>query len=274
MRVAARPGRGRSTAAAARALAPIALLAAGAVFRPLRPVVLVVVVAGTALRSAKDPRVRWTWAGAIPAALSLCWGLLAPPLTSSGGLACGDPGSPAAIWRLGEAALVLASVAALAASLGATRGSLALRVPSGRVAVVALAGFVICGPLAIALGPQLARPFFGDVSFVVTPAGLVPALVFGLSNAATEEVAYRGALQGWSARRVGPDVALGSQAVVFGLAHSGPDVMAGAVPLALAMMAGGLVAGAIVRRTGSLAIPFAAHAALDLPLYLYAACSA
>ena len=39
-----------------------------------------------------------------------------------------------------------------------------------------------------------------------------------------EELAYRGALLGWSARVIGVPAAVVGQAVVFGLAHSGADV--------------------------------------------------
>jgi membrane protease YdiL (CAAX protease family) len=39
-----------------------------------------------------------------------------------------------------------------------------------------------------------------------------------------------------------------------------------------AMVAGGLLAGLIVRRTGSLLPVVLLHAALDLPLYYYFAC--
>jgi membrane protease YdiL (CAAX protease family) len=37
-------------------------------------------------------------------------------------------------------------------------------------------------------------------------------------------------------------------------------------------MAGGLAAGLIVRRTGSLWLPILVHIALDVPLYYAAAC--
>jgi membrane protease YdiL (CAAX protease family) len=40
----------------------------------------------------------------------------------------------------------------------------------------------------------------------------------------------------------------------------------------LTVMAGGLVAGLIVRRTGSLWLPIVVHIALDVPLYYAAAC--
>jgi membrane protease YdiL (CAAX protease family) len=69
---------------------------------------------------------------------------------------------------------------------------------------------------------------------------------------------------------VGPAVI--GQAVVFGLAHSGTDVIGLQVPLMLAMGAGGLLAGVIAVRTRSLLIPIAIHIGLDIPIYFALAC--
>ena len=66
--------------------------------------------------------------------------------------------------------------------------------------------------------------------------------------------------------------ALVGQAVVFGLAHSGSDVIAYPLPLALAMGVGGLLAGVIAVRTRSLLIPIAVHVGFDLPIYFALAC--
>jgi membrane protease YdiL (CAAX protease family) len=68
--------------------------------------------------------------------------------------------------------------------------------------------------------------------------------------------------------------ALVGQAVVFGLAHSGTDVIGFQVPLVLAMGLGGLFAGLVTIRTRSLLIPIAVHIGLDIPIYLAFACSA
>jgi membrane protease YdiL (CAAX protease family) len=46
----------------------------------------------------------------------------------------------------------------------------------------------------------------------------------------------------------------------------------GPLPVVALMIAGGLVAGWIVVRTGSLAIPIALHVAVDIPLYYGNAC--
>jgi membrane protease YdiL (CAAX protease family) len=87
-----------------------------------------------------------------------------------------------------------------------------------------------------------------------------------------EELIYRGALLGWTARVVGVWPAVVGQAVVFGLAHGGADVTGPVVPLMLLMGVGGLLAGAIAVRTRSLLIPMAIHIGLDIPIYYALAC--
>jgi membrane protease YdiL (CAAX protease family) len=69
---------------------------------------------------------------------------------------------------------------------------------------------------------------------------------------------------------IGPAVV--GQAVVFGLAHSGSDVIGLALPLMLAMGVGGLLAGVIAVRTRSLLLPIAVHIGLDIPIYYSFAC--
>jgi len=124
------------------------------------------------------------------------------------------------------------------------------------------------------LGPILARPFFGEISYDVTVVGAIaPALVFAVANGTMEELAYRGALLGWSARVIGVWPAVVGQAVVFGLAHSGSDVVGNGVPLMLALGFGGLVAGIITVRTRSILLPLAIHIGLDIPIYYAFACA-
>ncbi|HEX6868817.1 MAG TPA: CPBP family intramembrane glutamic endopeptidase, partial [Candidatus Limnocylindrales bacterium] len=88
-----------------------------------------------------------------------------------------------------------------------------------------------------------------------------------------EEVVYRGALLGWTGRVMGIGPALVGQAVVFGLAHSGSDVLGSPLLLMVLLGLGGLLAGVITVRTRSLLIPIAVHVGLDLPLYFGLACS-
>jgi membrane protease YdiL (CAAX protease family) len=65
-----------------------------------------------------------------------------------------------------------------------------------------------------------------------------------------------------------------AQAVVFGLAHTGDDFTGvdTAVPTLIAMVIAGFIGGVIARRTGSLTLLFAIHAAADIPIYFYWAC--
>jgi uncharacterized protein len=289
-------------------LLPLGLLATAAAFRPVRPVVLIVIVLvfavllarrarrgpdGTSTdrtvadeRGSKPAGGGWrhvpgfaaspallAWAAAVPIAVSLTWGALPTPAIPPNAASCADPFASHALWRIGEAALVIAVLAIVAALVGGRRGTLGVRRPSRAVGLVAILGAVAAGPASIFLGPTLAAPFFGQIRMATgDPAALIPALTFALANGTMEELAYRGALMGWSTPALGQRVALVGQAVVFGLAHLGPDFVGSPVPVLAAMVAGGLAAGWLVRRTGSLALPLALHIAVDIPLYYAFAC--
>ena len=128
--------------------------------------------------------------------------------------------------------------------------------------------------MALVLGAIVARPFFGQIDYSVAALGAIPpALVFAVANGSMEELAYRGALLGWSARVMGVGPAVVGQAVVFGLAHSGSDVVGNGLPLMIALGVGGLVAGVIAVRTRSLLLPMAIHIGLDIPIYYAFACA-
>ncbi|HYH92906.1 MAG TPA: CPBP family intramembrane glutamic endopeptidase [Candidatus Saccharimonadales bacterium] len=257
----------------ARALVPLGLLGAGALFHDIRGVVLLLIATGTVIAIRRDAPVRWAWAAALPIALSLTWGLFAPPALAIDGSDCANPLSPVATWRALEAFVVLGVLTTVAIALKATASSLSLRWPARWVVRLAVIGFLLAGPVALLVGPILARPFFGDVGYDVTILGAVaPALLFAVSNGVMEEVAYRGALLGWTARVVGVWPAVIGQAVVFGLAHSGPDVAGSPIPLMVIMGIGGLVAGAITVRTRSLLLPIAIHIGLDIPIFYALAC--
>ena len=170
--------------------------------------------------------------------------------------------------------MVLAALAVLASQLKASRTSLGLRVPARSVVRWSVVGFLVAGPVALLLGPILARPFFGDVGYDIAVVGaILPALVFAVANGSMEELAYRGALLGWSARVIGVWPAVIGQAIVFGLAHSSSDVVGYGVPLMLALGVGGLIAGVITVRTHSLLLPMAIHIGLDIPIYYAFACA-
>jgi membrane protease YdiL (CAAX protease family) len=255
-----------------RSIVPIALLAIAAIAPPLRLPVLIILATGTAIAIRREAPVRWTWGGAVPVAVSLFWGTLAAPRAGANLVDCADPASPVAAWRALEAVVVLVALAIVAISLRAVPASLYLRLPARRWIPWAIGGFVVAGPLALLVGPYLARPLFGDVSYTLVAGALVPALVFGVSNGVMEEVIYRGALMSWSGRVVGIGPALLGQAIVFGLAHSGTDVIGFQVPLMFAMGLGGLLAGLVTVRTRSLLIPIAIHIGLDIPIYFALAC--
>jgi membrane protease YdiL (CAAX protease family) len=258
----------------ARSLVPIALLAVGAAAPAARLSVLILLGTGTAIAVRRDAPVRWTWAAALPVAVSLFWGTFAAPVAAAGLGDCPNPASPVATWRALEAVVVLVALAAVALVLRAGPATIYVRRPARRWIPWALAGFLIAGPVGLLVGPHLARPFFGDVSYTILAGALVPALIFAVSNGVMEELIYRGALMSWSGRVMGIGPALVGQAVVFGLAHSGTDVIGFQVPLMLAMGLGGLLAGLVTIRTRSLLIPMAVHIGLDFPIYFAFACGA
>jgi membrane protease YdiL (CAAX protease family) len=251
------------------------LLVVAAAIPLARPIVVVALVAGVAVAVHRDAPVRWSWAAPIPVAVSLAWGLLPAAVGDPLGADCTSIGSPPAVWRAAEAAIVLGVLAVLAYALRAPRSSLGLRWPRRSVVQLAAVGAVVLGPVGLLLGAWLARPFFGDFGLdLARPAFLVPALLFALSNGVMEEIAYRGALLGWTSRVTGSWLALVGQAVVFGVAHGGADVGGSPVLLMVALGTGGFVAGLITLRTRSVLLPIAWHVALDLPLYAYLACRA
>ena len=258
----------------ARSAVPIGLLVLAAAAPGLRVVVLVVLVAGAAVAIVRDAPVRWAWGAAVPVALSLLWGSLPAPAAAIDGSDCANPASPVATWRALEALVVLAALAGIALILKATAASLSLRWPARRWVRWGVLGFLASGPVALLAGPYLARPFFGEVGYELVAGALVPALVFAAANGVMEEAIYRGALLGWSAKVMGIGPAVVGQAIVFGVAHSGSDVIGLQVPLMLALGVGGLLAGVIAVRTRSLLIPTAVHIGLDIPIYFAFACPA
>ena len=254
---------------------PILLLVLGALVRETRPLVLAALLAGVTITGRRDGPDKWAWSAALPIAVALCWGLLPTPLADPGGADCANPLSPPALWRVGESAVVLGSIAILARALPASVRSLGLRRPSRPVVWLSVAGFVVFGPLALLLGATLAQPFFGTFSLDLgQPAAVVPALLFAVSNGVMEEIAYRGAFLTWMARVTGLWPAVILQAVLFGLNHGGPDFVGSPLPVMAAMTAGALIAAVIAIRTRSLLLPIAIHVALDLPIYYYFACRA
>jgi membrane protease YdiL (CAAX protease family) len=259
---------------AGRAVVPAGLLLLAAAIPWTRPFVLAALVAGTAIAVGRHAPVRWAWAAGVPVAVGLTFGLVPSPDAQADPADCASPVSPIALWRAGEAILVLGAAVGLAVLLRASRASVWLGRPSSEAVRWAGVGLVLAAAAGVAVGAWLAGPFFGSIALDLgQPAAIVPALVFAISNGVMEEVAYRGVLMGWLARVSGLWPAVVLQAVVFGLAHgSGADVGGSPVVLGLALGAGGLLAGLITVRTRTLAIPIAVHIGFDVALYLGLAC--
>ena len=234
---------------------------------------LLIVLALGVLVAPRDAAWRWALAAGVPVALILTWGGLLGARLVPEAIACADPLSPKAWERVLEAVLVIGTIAVLARMLGARVRDLGLRRPTRAEVALGLLAVVVVPIPALYIGALLAEPFFGPMELdLAQPTAIVPALALAIANGTMEELAYRGALMAWLTRAAGPVVGLVGQAVVFGLAHTGSDFTGPQLPVVLFIMAAGLVAGLIVRRTGSLWFVIAAHIAFDVPLYYAAAC--
>jgi membrane protease YdiL (CAAX protease family) len=254
-------------------LVPFALLVTAAVVGPLRPPLLAALAIGWVVVRWLAPRRAIAWTATLPVAAILAWASIYGRDVPLGAAACSNPLSTIALSRILEAGTVLTIVVVMASILrvrpadigllGADHGILAAAVGIGVLA--AIGGLVI--------GPILAAPFFGEVSFAVPAAAIIPALIFGVTNSVMEEVAYRGWLQSHLRPLVGAGGAIVLQGLVFGMAHAGPEVTG---PLALhvaQMSAAGIVAGVFAQRFGLLPV-IAVHTGADVALYFGLACSA
>ena len=250
----------------------VAALGAVALVPVLRAPLLLVLVAAVVLAPRTAPW-RWALAAAVPVALIMAWGGLVGERLVPDLIVCADPLSLKAWGRVLEASLVIGSVLLLARSLGTSVVSLGLGRPTRLEVGLAIVAVVVIPIPALYLGSILAEPFFGPMDLDLSdPRAVVPALALAVANGTMEELAYRGALMAWLSRAAGPVVGLVGQAVVFGLAHTGSDFIGPELPVVLAVVAAGLLAGLIVRRTGSLWLVIAVHIAFDVPLYYAAAC--
>ena len=221
-------------------------------------------------------------AAVLPAAAILVWRAIPQPTADPLGADCANLLAPPALWRFMEAAVGLLALGALLWDRKASLGELGFRRGSRRVRAMAIAGLLLVGPIAIYVATrfgesQLGSMFFGSYALDLSkPMALAPALLFAASNSLAEELAYRGAMRTWLTPSLGILGANLAQAVVFGLSHTGRDFVGiqGMIPVMLAMVVVAFVAGVIARRTKSLTIPLAIHAAADIPIYLYWACQA
>ena len=283
------PGSGRPARSTGWSQAPFAaripaILIVGvigltAVVRETAPFVFMGVLFGYLLmRQFRTPST--VLAAVLPAAAILVWRSLPQPAADVTGLDCVNLVAPPAVWRLLEAAVGLVAIGALVLDRTGSLGELGFRRGSRRVRALAIAALLVVTPLSMYVATLVGQgrfgiPVFGEFSLDFSqPLALVPALVFAGSNALAEELAYRGAMRTWLTPSLGVTGANLAQAIVFGLAHTGEDFVGleAAIPTMIAMVVVGFVGGVIARRTGSLTLPLAIHAAADIPIYFYYAC--
>ncbi len=253
---------------------PIALVATAALVPPLRVPVLGVVLVAAVIALRRPGRPTGTivaWVAVLPVAAGLVAGLLPDPRVPDPGT-CDDILAPPVLRRLLQAAVVMGTAGVLATRMGGRR-SLGIVMPTDRRVVLLAAACPVLVPVVILLGPMLAEPFFGEVRLgAPSAAALLPATLLAVTNAALEETAYRGAVQRWGAPALGRGGAILAQAVIFGCAHQGSDIVAGGLLILAGMLLAGVVAGVVADRTRSLLLPFAAHAAIDVPIALALTC--
>ena len=250
------------------------LLLLGALVPGLRPLVAVGLVLGwLALRRLGRPGAL-AWAATLPVAVPLLWPWVLGADLPLGEAACAAPFSEIAIRRVVVGAVGLGLAGLVAVSHGAGVSELGLRRPHRAEAFVAIGGLLVLGIGGMFIGPVIAEPFFGRLSFAVPVAAIVPAVLFGIANGVLEEVAYRGVLQGFLGRLLPVGWAIVFQGLLFGVVHAGPEVVA-LLPLHIALLSAVGIAGGIVRwRLGSLWIPIGIHVGADIALYVGLACRA
>jgi membrane protease YdiL (CAAX protease family) len=261
-----------------RVLAVVLLLATVAI-EPLRlpGLVLLAVGFGASLvwrRERPASAETLIWGASVLVSLGAVWSGVPLPGAATDGTRCADWLAPFALYRALGAGLVLAAVAVVLRLVGWNPRDIGFRGLTRSSVVVAAASLAGIGVIAVLIGPAMAEPFFGPLPVDVgNLAALAPALVFAVANATLEETVYRGALLRSIQRAQGPAIAMAVQAVAFGLAHGvGNDFAGSPLPIIAATAAGGLAFGIVALRTGSLLLPIALHAALDIPIYYANAC--
>lgn len=260
---------------------PLILLLAAAAIEPLRLPMLLVFLIGFMAQlwraqsnDTAPSSAAFVSGGCLLVALSWVWIGIALPADARDGSSCANLFSPFAIYRAVGALLVLVAVMLVVRLLGSTAGEIAIRRASRAGLALALGALLAVGIVAAIIGPAVAEPFFGPLPVALgNVSALLPALLFAVTNASMEETVYRGVLLRWVMRAHGPLLAMAVQASAFGLAHGvGSDFAGSPLPVMAATAVGGLAFGAIALRTGSLLLPIALHAALDIPIYYANAC--
>jgi CAAX protease family protein len=254
-------------------LVPFGLLLAAAVVGPLRLPLLAALAVGWLVARRLSPRGAIAWAAMLPVAAILAWASVYGRDVPLGAAGCSSPLSTIALSRVLEAAAVLTVVVILASFLRVRPAEIGLRGADHGILAAAVGIGVLAAVGGLVIGPLLAEPFFGKVSFAIPAAAIIPALIFGITNGVMEEVAYRGWLQSHLRPYAGVGGAIVLQGLIFGIAHAGPEVTG---PLALhvaQMSAAGIVAGVFAQRFGLLPV-IAVHIGADVALYFGLACSA
>lgn len=269
----------RGTSWAMPSALPLILLLAATAFEAARvPVLLMLLIGFLAVLlwapMQRPSSVAFVYGACLLVALSAAWSGVALPDESRDGSSCAHLLAPFAVYRATGALLVLAAVALVIRLLHSTAGDIGIRATSRAGLGLAVGALASVGIVATFIGPLVAEPFFGPLPVAIgDPSALIPALVFALANASMEETVYRGALLRLLQRSHGTRIALGVQAAAFGLAHGvGSDFAGSPLPVMAATAAGGVVFGVLALRTGSLLLPIALHAALDIPIYYANAC--
>jgi hypothetical protein len=251
-----------------RSIVPLALLGLAATTVGAAPIVLVLLVAGTIIAARRDAPVRWAWAGAVPVAASLVIG--GPIMGGWPTPACTDPGRGLVNHELLRAAVVTGSVVALAVPLRASRASLFVRWPSRWYAAWIPVGFVVGVGAGIVVGWWVFGGWpDGFPGLILDSFGLLLAVVYGLASAVADELAFRAALLGWSARVIGVGPAVVGQAIVNGL---DPSLLTGGDTFGVLVMFTAGLLGIVVVRTRSLAVALAIHVGFAATFYILLAC--
>jgi membrane protease YdiL (CAAX protease family) len=206
----------------------------------------------------------------VPAAAIATLRAFGPAAAAWNEASCSSIASPPVLWAVAEAAVVVAVTAALAGVLGSKAADMGLRRPPKYATRWAITGAAVILGVGLVGVVLLARPAFGLPA--VDPGGLgflLPALVLALAMAVAEEIAWRGAMQGWLAKTLGPWMAVVAQSVLYGIAWG---VLLGWPLGGLLAGAAGMVLGATVVRTRTIAVALAWHLAFSVPVFVFVAC--
>ena len=99
-------------------LVPVAVLAIAAAFPPARLPALAVFAGGFAVTWRNRRPEVGAWAGTIPVAVSLAWGLIPLPPDATDGTTCASPVAPFATFGLVDGVLTLRALIAVYALVG------------------------------------------------------------------------------------------------------------------------------------------------------------